>query len=1052
MRGGGRGRGRGGGGGGGGRGPGRRDARAASRDDRDRRGDRRPEHRPRRSPSPDRRARRPRSPEDDDVRAVARSGRMEYGGGYRDRDRDRDLPRGGRAGYGGGRDPSPGRGRFDYDVPGRGRRDYGGDRDGSRRDPSPRDYGRAPYRPDRYDRIGRGGDRDPIGGYEAPPAYILRDHPADHGRSYLRAGKKEDDYLGGPSDRSFDRDSKYFGGPRHRSIDKESELFGDGGALKISVTESGRTSSLYQHRGSPQRVALSPPPPLYPSIPPAETGFLTGGSSMELGDGFGSGKTRSLHDGVGFKNHEHLIDPYARETRETKRDILGSRDVLLEKDGGTDRLYPVADMPLRRDRETDRLYSSRDILGSDLGAQVKQIGDSSSSLPVGGQPYRMHTEPGYEPSNGYNMDGFGRLSHDSLGHGSGYAHRFSGGSLEHGSDHGDEALLDGARHAHSKHEPRSESLEYDAREYARRGLYVASENLPGNASQNSRHISGSASLRGLKDERINHHRRLSHRMEEDEDSFQGIHQDMERNMRPSYEGEPSVHYQQARSGNDRYSHSPGPVGFARRSVHHELTSFEDGHDLSDREVSPVVSRKRYRSPACHDRDMDMHQADGFTAHGYYSDDMDTYDLSSPRMSRRYDIDQMVDDDDEYDAGYDMRTSHDVFSRLALPRDINDEWADVDYENNPHLVHGRPNHKPMSQRLSIPNGHSQFGGPYVHGRGRGRGRGRGLTKSAKKRMRMSLHQYNDGYTPERNDITRPNKFSKSSKNDPNGSELNHEDAPEDEDLTMQKDPSEGSEEFSRQVHQAFLKYAKILNESQAMQKRYLDAPKGSLSCCVCGSVARKFPDVDALLSHAYDTCKVGLKTKHLGFHKALCVLMGWNWHVAPDTAKAHHYIQAEEVNAMKGDLMLWPPVVIIHNISIAKKTKDTEAKVVSIEEIKGVVADIGVACGKARVSHGRPANQSVFLVKFQPTISGFQEAMKVHGHFATRNHGKEEFQQMKSGKGKQAVPIDNLEELLYAHIGVAEDLGYLDEETKKRCVIRSKKDTQASADAALNLEP
>jgi len=104
-----------------------------------------------------------------------------------------------------------------------------------------------------------------------------------------------------------------------------------------------------------------------------------------------------------------------------------------------------------------------------------------------------------------------------------------------------------------------------------------------------------------------------------------------------------------------------------------------------------------------------------------------------------------------------------------------------------------------------------------------------------------------------------------------------------------------------------------------------------------SVARKFPDLDALLSHAYDTCKAGLKTKHLGFHKALCVLMGWNWHVAPDTSKAHHSIPSEEINAMREDLMLWPPVVVIQNSSTGNEAKDTGAKVVSIEEIEGVLA-------------------------------------------------------------------------------------------------------------------
>ncbi|KAL5205149.1 hypothetical protein ABZP36_033358 [Zizania latifolia] len=215
--------------------------------------------------------------------------------------------------------------------------------------------------------------------------------------------------------------------------------------------------------------------------------------------------------------------------------------------------------------------------------------------------------------------------------------------------------------------------------------------------------------------------------------------------------------------------------------------------------------------------------------------------------------------------------------------------------------------------------------------------------------------------------------------------------------------------------------------------------------------RKFPDIDALISHAYDTCKVGLKTKHLGFHKALCVLMGWNWHVAPDTVKAYRSMPDEEVNAMKSDLMLWPPVVIIHNSSIANKAKDTEAKIVSMEEVEGALTDIGVACEKAKICYGKPTNQSVFLVKFLPTISGFQEAMRIHEHFSTKNRGKEEFQDIKGGKGKKAALVDELEELLYAHIAVAEDLGYLDEETKKRCMVRSKNDIETKADATLNLD-
>jgi hypothetical protein len=117
----------------------------------------------------------------------------------------------------------------------------------------------------------------------------------------------------------------------------------------------------------------------------------------------------------------------------------------------------------------------------------------------------------------------------------------------------------------------------------------------------------------------------------------------------------------------------------------------------------------------------------------------------------------------------------------------------------------------------------------------------------------------------------------------------------------------------------------------------------------------------------------------------------------------------------------------------------------------VSPDIGFACDKAKITQGKPANQSVFVVKFLPTISGFQEAMRIHDHFRAENHGKEELEQIKGEKGKRADPADKLEELLYAHIAVAEDLRYLDDETKKRCIVSSKNEIEAKADATLNLD-
>ena len=61
---------------------------------------------------------------------------------------------------------------------------------------------------------------------------------------------------------------------------------------------------------------------------------------------------------------------------------------------------------------------------------------------------------------------------------------------------------------------------------------------------------------------------------------------------------------------------------------------------------------------------------------------------------------------------------------------------------------------------------------------------------------------------------------------------------------------------------------------------------------------------------------GLRAKHLGLHKEICVLLGWNNIVPPDTITwVPHVLLGDEALNQKEDLILWPPLVIIHNISI-----------------------------------------------------------------------------------------------------------------------------------------
>lgn len=94
------------------------------------------------------------------------------------------------------------------------------------------------------------------------------------------------------------------------------------------------------------------------------------------------------------------------------------------------------------------------------------------------------------------------------------------------------------------------------------------------------------------------------------------------------------------------------------------------------------------------------------------------------------------------------------------------------------------------------------------------------------------------------------------------------------------------------------------------------------------------DTHSLVTHAFNSSKVGLKTDHLGLHKALCVMMGWNSLMAPDNARAYQSIPAAEASALKEDLILWPPLIVIHNSSIGKKNAGEQVVITNerMEEI------------------------------------------------------------------------------------------------------------------------
>ncbi|KAF3654949.1 putative pleiotropic drug resistance protein 2-like [Capsicum annuum] len=256
-----------------------------------------------------------------------------------------------------------------------------------------------------------------------------------------------------------------------------------------------------------------------------------------------------------------------------------------------------------------------------------------------------------------------------------------------------------------------------------------------------------------------------------------------------------------------------------------------------------------------------------------------------------------------------------------------------------------------------------------------------------------------------------------------------------------EPPENSKDFKQLVQNAFFRFVRHLNETPAKRRKYIEEA-GSLKCLVCGRDSEEFAESESLVRHALTSSKAGLRSQHLGLQKALCALMGWKSADAHKDCWVREKLSNAETMALKEDLIIWPPVVIIHNSSITSNNQDQRV-VVSAEELESQLRDMGFG-EKAKVSRGKPANQSILMVKFSATLSGLEEATRLSDIYAHRKHGREEFQRISSGHSgnnddETKEPLtDKVGKILYGYLGIAEDLDKVDFETKKRSSVRSKK--------------
>lgn len=259
-----------------------------------------------------------------------------------------------------------------------------------------------------------------------------------------------------------------------------------------------------------------------------------------------------------------------------------------------------------------------------------------------------------------------------------------------------------------------------------------------------------------------------------------------------------------------------------------------------------------------------------------------------------------------------------------------------------------------------------------------------------------------------------------------------------------------QEIDPAVMKAFLHFAKLINDNANQRRNYLENGKhGPVQCLACGRSSKDFPDVHALVMHTYYSDNADLRMDHLGLHRALCVLMGWSYMRPPDNSQAYQFLPADEAAANQDDLILWPPMVIIHNTSTGKG-KDGRMEGMGNKAMDSKLRDLGFPGGKSHSLYNREGHRGITLVKFANDRSGLEAALRLADYFEKERRGRREWarvQSMATGhdddNNPDLVSVDDRtkerKKILYGYLGTASDLEKLDFETRKKVAIESKRE-------------
>ncbi|KAK2404839.1 protein SUPPRESSOR OF GENE SILENCING [Trifolium repens] len=257
-----------------------------------------------------------------------------------------------------------------------------------------------------------------------------------------------------------------------------------------------------------------------------------------------------------------------------------------------------------------------------------------------------------------------------------------------------------------------------------------------------------------------------------------------------------------------------------------------------------------------------------------------------------------------------------------------------------------------------------------------------------------------------------------------------------------------------LKKTFLHFFRLINENPVLKKSLLeDGKQGRVQCVACGSSNNRFYDIHALIMHTYNPDNADSRADHLGLHRALCVFMGWNHSKPPDNSKAYQYLSADEAEANRDDLIMWPPLVIIHNTNTGK-SRDGRMEGLGNKWMDGKIRELGIVGGKSKAVYGKEGHLGITLVKFAGDKSGLEAAMRLAEHFKKENHGRKDWARVQAqtlGKDDENNPnlvkVDERKgekmRILYGYLGTAFDLDKLDFETRKKIELESRREYKPS---------